>query len=81
MAPLFSLDDRVAIVTGGLGQLGRQFVAALNGQGARVVAPGHDQVGEGHDDEAGAVEDDRPGEMEERVPVPREPGKEILGGR
>ena len=37
MARLFSLDDRVAIVTGGLGQLGRQFAAALNGQGARVV--------------------------------------------
>lgn len=37
MDRLFSLDDRVAVVTGGLGQLGRQFVAALSAQGARVA--------------------------------------------
>lgn len=34
---IFSLDDRIAIVTGGLGQLGRQFSMALAERGARVV--------------------------------------------
>ena len=34
---LFALDDRVAVVTGGLGQLGRQFTAALIASGARVA--------------------------------------------
>jgi len=34
---LFSLRDRTAVVTGGLGQLGRQFTAALIDQGARVA--------------------------------------------
>lgn len=34
---LFSLDDRVIVVTGGLGQLGRQFTRALMDHGARVA--------------------------------------------
>jgi NAD(P)-dependent dehydrogenase (short-subunit alcohol dehydrogenase family) len=34
---LFSLDGRTAIVTGGLGQLGRNFTGALIGSGARVA--------------------------------------------
>jgi NAD(P)-dependent dehydrogenase (short-subunit alcohol dehydrogenase family) len=34
---LFSLEDRVAIVTGGAGQLGREIVAGLQARGARVA--------------------------------------------
>jgi NAD(P)-dependent dehydrogenase (short-subunit alcohol dehydrogenase family) len=34
---LFSIEDRVAVVTGGLGQLGRQFTLTLAAAGARVV--------------------------------------------
>jgi NAD(P)-dependent dehydrogenase (short-subunit alcohol dehydrogenase family) len=34
---LFSVKDRVVVVTGGLGQLGRQFSLALVERGARVV--------------------------------------------
>jgi len=37
MAPLFDLGGRVVVVTGGLGQLGRQFSAALVAHGARVA--------------------------------------------
>ena len=37
MTPLFDLGGRVVVVTGGLGQLGRQFSAALLAHGARVA--------------------------------------------
>jgi NAD(P)-dependent dehydrogenase (short-subunit alcohol dehydrogenase family) len=38
MHQLFDLEGKIAIVTGGLGQLGSAFSSALLGQGARVVA-------------------------------------------
>lgn len=37
MTDLFSLQDRVAIVTGGAGQLGRELVRGLEDRGARVA--------------------------------------------
>jgi NAD(P)-dependent dehydrogenase (short-subunit alcohol dehydrogenase family) len=37
MSGLFDLDGRVVVVTGGLGQLGRQFSLALHAHGARVA--------------------------------------------
>ena len=37
MSALFSLDNRVVVITGGLGQLGRQFTRALLDHGARVA--------------------------------------------
>lgn len=37
MTDLFSVKDRIAIVTGGLGQLGTQFTKALAGAGAKVA--------------------------------------------
>lgn len=46
---LFDLNDKVVVVTGGMGQLGRQFVKTLSGHNARIVildiAVDHDQVG------------------------------------
>lgn len=36
-ADLFDLSDRVVVVTGGLGQLGRQFTGTLAARGARVA--------------------------------------------
>ena len=37
MTDIFSVDGRVAVVTGGLGQLGTQFCRTLAGSGARVA--------------------------------------------
>jgi len=37
MSPLFSLDDKVVVITGGLGQLGLAYARCLAGQGARVA--------------------------------------------
>ncbi len=37
MSELFSVKDRVVIVTGGLGQLGRQFTSSLLDHGAKVA--------------------------------------------
>jgi NAD(P)-dependent dehydrogenase (short-subunit alcohol dehydrogenase family) len=37
MDPLFSVENKVVIVTGGLGQLGRQFSLALAARGAKVA--------------------------------------------
>ena len=37
MSPFFNLAGRVVVITGGLGQLGRQYAAALCAHGARVV--------------------------------------------
>jgi NAD(P)-dependent dehydrogenase (short-subunit alcohol dehydrogenase family) len=35
--PLFSVEDRVIVITGGVGMLGRQFVGALLARGAKVA--------------------------------------------
>lgn len=37
MTDIFSVSDRIAVVTGGLGLLGRTFTAALAGRGTRVA--------------------------------------------
>lgn len=38
--PLFSVENKICIVTGGLGQLGAQYVKALHERGARVAVFG-----------------------------------------
>ena len=38
--PLFSVENKVCIVTGGLGQLGAQYTKALHERGARVAVFG-----------------------------------------
>jgi len=48
---LFRLDDKVVAVTGGQGQLGRQFTSALLRQGAKVAVL--DVAVDGERDEAG----------------------------
>ncbi|MBC8158116.1 MAG: SDR family oxidoreductase [Alphaproteobacteria bacterium] len=57
---LFSLDDRVAIVTGGFGQIGKEFCKELLGRGAKVVIWGrkpvsHAQLAEAFGDAAERV--------------------------
>ncbi len=38
MDPLFSLDGKVVVVTGGLGQLGQQYIGAILDRGGRVAS-------------------------------------------
>lgn len=38
--PLFSVEGKICIVTGGLGQIGKNFVAALHERGAKVAVWG-----------------------------------------
>ena len=42
MTDLFSVEDKTIVVTGGLGQLGRQFALALADRGARVAILDYD---------------------------------------
>ena len=37
MPDLFSVQDKVAIITGGMGQLGRQYAKVLLDRGAKVA--------------------------------------------
>lgn len=37
MKDIFSIDDRIILITGGLGQIGAEFVRELHGRGARVA--------------------------------------------
>ena len=53
---LFRLDGKVAVVTGGLGQLGRQYTRALLDQGARVCVLDVPEGGEARLREAGFAE-------------------------
>ena len=39
----FSLENKVAIVTGGYGYLGKAFVQSLNEAGSKVVVAGRDE--------------------------------------
>jgi len=42
VADLFSVADKTIVVTGGLGQLGRQFTLALADRGANVAILDYD---------------------------------------
>lgn len=57
----FDLDQRVVVVTGGLGQLGRRFAADLLAQGARVVVL--DRVTGSDSTLGGLVPSDRSGDL------------------
>lgn len=37
LSDMFSLEDRIVIITGGLGQLGRQYIQAIHAVGGRVA--------------------------------------------
>ncbi len=57
---LFSVDGLVAVVTGGMGQLGRQFVKTLAERGAKVAifarrAPGESAIREAFPGLAGSI--------------------------
>lgn len=42
--PLFSVRDKVVVVTGGFGQIGAEFVRELHGRGARVAVTSRSEV-------------------------------------
>lgn len=42
--PLFSVRDKVVVVTGGFGQIGAEFVRELHGRGARVAVTSRNEV-------------------------------------
>ena len=42
--PLFSVEDRIAVVTGAFGQIGTEFARALHERGARVVVTSRREV-------------------------------------
>lgn len=45
--PLFSVRDRVVLVTGGFGQIGTEFVKALHARGAKVAVSSRNAVPDG----------------------------------
>ena len=47
---LFSVENKICIVTGGLGQIGKNFVQELWKRGARVAVWGQDPGGGGPED-------------------------------
>ena len=44
---MFSIKNKVIVVTGGNGLLGKQMVSSFRNQGALVIATGYAQVGIG----------------------------------